>query len=295
MCSIDGMSIEDQILYYQGKIKELRSQRVCSYCGKSSLYARGLCVNCYQRFVRNGTAAPKVRVPKEKAKIVKPKIPWREKLGVDVVESVFALPNDYDESVDFVLNNTLPERYRDFVLKRYRDGMTLRQTGATFNVTQERARQIISRSIRWLRNPYRVRYFTVGLAEISEQARKEEEAEKLELEEAVKQAEEKKQNALTEKEFRAVLGATVDIENLGLSVRTFNVLYRANIKTLADIDEIYGDDGERILKLRNCGRKTLNEVKKIVERFRAGVLDVDGFELHFDKESISVKKRKKIG
>lgn len=266
---VDELSVEDQISYYKGKLKELRGKRACSYCGAVGVYAKGLCVNCYHRFLRNGSADFKCRGAMPKEKEPKPKIPWREKLGIDVVGSIFALPNDYDESVDFVLKNTLSERCCDFVLKRYADGLTLRKVGEEFGVTHERARQILSSSITLLRHPRRVKYFTVGKDEITESERREEEAKMLEFLASAKKVEEEKQKALSEKEFRKSVGSAIPIEQLELTVRAFNVLVRGGIKTMADIDEAYGDDGNGILALRNCGQKTLREIGKIVEDFRS--------------------------
>ena len=52
------------------------------------------------------------------------------------------------------------------------------------------------------------------------------------------------------------------IEDLDLSVRSFNCLKRANINTVADLAEKTEDD---MMKVRNLGRKALEEVKKKLE------------------------------
>lgn len=52
------------------------------------------------------------------------------------------------------------------------------------------------------------------------------------------------------------------IEDLNLSVRSFNCLKRANINTVADLAEKTEDD---MMKVRNLGRKSLEEVKKKLE------------------------------
>lgn len=52
------------------------------------------------------------------------------------------------------------------------------------------------------------------------------------------------------------------IEDLDLSVRSFNCLKRANIHTVADLAEKTEDD---MMKVRNLGRKSLEEVKKKLE------------------------------
>ena len=52
------------------------------------------------------------------------------------------------------------------------------------------------------------------------------------------------------------------IEDLDLSVRSFNCLKRANINTVADLAEKTEDD---MMKVRNLGRKSLEEVQKKLE------------------------------
>ena len=52
------------------------------------------------------------------------------------------------------------------------------------------------------------------------------------------------------------------IEDLDLSVRSFNCLKRANINTVADLAEKTEDD---MMKVRNLGRKSLEDVKKKLE------------------------------
>lgn len=52
------------------------------------------------------------------------------------------------------------------------------------------------------------------------------------------------------------------IEDLDLSVRSFNCLKRANINTVADLADKTEDD---MMKVRNLGRKSLEEVKKKLE------------------------------
>ncbi len=63
-----------------------------------------------------------------------------------------------------------------------------------------------------------------------------------------------------EDESSKVLDMT--IEDLDLSVRSFNCLKRANINTVADLAEKTEDD---MMKVRNLGRKSLEEVKKKLE------------------------------
>ena len=52
------------------------------------------------------------------------------------------------------------------------------------------------------------------------------------------------------------------IEELELSVRSFNCLKRANINTVTDLTAMTED---YMMKVRNLGRKSIEEVKKKLE------------------------------
>ena len=69
------------------------------------------------------------------------------------------------------------------------------------------------------------------------------------------------------------------IEELELSVRAYNCLRNANIKTLYELCS--KTDGE-MLRTKNFGRKSLEEIKK--------VLSVLGLSLGMDLESLGYKK-----
>lgn len=60
------------------------------------------------------------------------------------------------------------------------------------------------------------------------------------------------------------------IEDLDLSVRSFNCLKRANINTVADLTAKTEDD---MMKVRNLGRKSLEEVKKKLENLGLSLME----------------------
>ena len=63
------------------------------------------------------------------------------------------------------------------------------------------------------------------------------------------------------------------IEDMDLSVRSFNCLKRAGLNTIEDLTKKSKDD---MLKVRNLGLKSLEEVIKNLESF--------GFSLRVDEE-----------
>ncbi len=69
-------------------------------------------------------------------------------------------------------------------------------------------------------------------------------------------------SVLKEKKDETNLPINLSVEDLDLSVRSYNCLKRANINTVADLIKRTEDD---MLKVRNLGRKSLEEVVKKLE------------------------------
>ncbi len=65
-----------------------------------------------------------------------------------------------------------------------------------------------------------------------------------------------------EKKQKVIANLAKSVEELELSVRSYNCLKNANIQTIAEL--VQKTDGE-MLKTRNFGRKSLNEIKEILE------------------------------
>ena len=67
---------------------------------------------------------------------------------------------------------------------------------------------------------------------------------------------------IDEQKMKILKALTKSVEELELSVRSYNCLKNANIKTLGEL--VQKTDTE-MLKTRNFGRKSLNEIKEILE------------------------------
>ncbi len=70
------------------------------------------------------------------------------------------------------------------------------------------------------------------------------------------------QTQVDEKRQALVSSLTRSVEELELSVRSYNCLKNANIQSIAEL--VQKTDSE-MLKTRNFGRKSLNEIKEILE------------------------------
>jgi DNA-directed RNA polymerase subunit alpha len=70
------------------------------------------------------------------------------------------------------------------------------------------------------------------------------------------------QPQVDEKKSKMMINLSKSVEELELSVRSYNCLKNANIQTIAEL--VQKNDGE-MLRTRNFGRKSLNEIKEILE------------------------------
>ncbi len=144
--------------------------------------------------------------------------------------------SEYIHRLDEVIKS-LSEREQLIVDGRSK-GLTYKQCGLMLEVSTERARQIYFKVLRRLRHPTRARI----LKGISPPPPIEEP---------------KKLSELTPLEIRSQ--HTRDLE---LSVRSSNGLLNANILT---IGELMDTPREKLAALRNIGRKSINEIKEILD------------------------------
>ena len=161
------------------------------------------------------------------------------------------------EAINEVLKD-LTDRERRCLEMMYRDKMTLDEIGKEFNVTRERIRQVIAKAIRKLKHPHRMNAMQVvpkskynGL--MAQYIRLEKDYEDL-LASCInaglskpikKQAEEP--NILDQ-----------GIDTLDLSVRSYNCLHRANIKTIGDLTVRTITE---IQHIRNLGKRSFVEIR----------------------------------
>lgn len=148
----------------------------------------------------------------------------------------------------------LTDREQKVLDLRFIHGLTYEQCGYRFDVTRERIRQIEAKALRKLRHPRFAKHYlldTLNKAfEIdAERARLERENNQLVA----------RLNALGDKIAREkkTQERKVDIDEMELSVRSYNCLKRAGIYYVSDLD---GMTYEKLKKVRNLGRKSIIEV-----------------------------------
>ena len=162
-------------------------------------------------------------------------------------------PADFDGSLEYVLHS-LTERERRVLDFRYKEGLTYEEIGKRECVTRERIRQINAKAIRKLRHPGRLNYLKHGVSGVI--ARKTENA---------------REAALASLPKPDIKPEDITLEELELSVRSYNCLKRAGMKTLRDVADMTFDE---LCHVRNLGKKSIDEICCVLTRhglsFRKG-------------------------
>lgn len=183
--------------------------------------------------------------------------------------------SDINASIEYVLY-TLSDRERKILKNRFVDLMTLEQTGKLFGVTRDRIRQIEAKAIRKLRHPSRAKYFKYGVSGIIENIRMDYYNKFSELEgkliELCKLNVKTADEVIQEKEIRKKFAPT-SIEQMDLSVRSYNCLKRVGIGTLQQLAQLSYDD---LIRIRNLGRRSVDEI--------IGKLNEYGYEIRKNDE-----------
>ena len=188
---------------------------------------------------------------KRERKTVRPQeLPWPENLITEIgLEYTFpetkeyvSLNDDQKEGLAYVMEQ-LSDRERMVLLLRYKEHKTLDDTARYFNVTKEKIRQIIAKSIRKLRHESRIPYYRDG------------------YQATLDKQEEKREQILTD------LGEQIretSLDKLNLSVRTYNCLKRAGYTTLGDLAVT---DPKKIKDVRDLGAKSFAELQEILQGY----------------------------
>ena len=199
-------------------------------------------------------------------------------------ETIWDNDNDHMDGLNHALE-TLSEREQKVIYLRFQEFKTLEDVAKEFNVTRERIRQIEAYAIRKLRHPSRSYYITYGYegclefkkvrAKGAELEKKEEELNK--REELLEERERKLDETLKKykpkfdamninidmpiEKIHEAVQLSVDIEEMDLSVRSYNCLRRSGIRTVGDLVNKCESDGSMdLLRVRNLGRKSLQEI-----------------------------------
>lgn len=164
------------------------------------------------------------------------KLPWPENLlrcifrkEEDYDEWRAKIPPDFNESFQYMLEETLTERETYILYSFFRDQMRMNEIGERYGIQAEWVRQIKDKAIRRIRHPSRLKYLNLGLAEVER---------------------------LQPPEGKPFVKRTID--ELDLSVRAFNGVLRAGVRTIEDLTRLSRSD---LMKVRNMGVRTISEIE----------------------------------
>ena len=174
-----------------------------------------------------------------------------------------ALNTDQEAGLEHVLS-TLTEREQQAIAEYFGNGGTLESTAKLWNVTKERARQIIAKAVRKLRHPMRFKIIKYGLEGWNRRKAIEQEDLMLDEQEAMLIHRRAIVEQLIEEEQE--IKRKITIEEMQLSVRTYNCLGRAGIRTLNDLMKYTEENGySGLCRIRTLGRKSLSEIFRKME------------------------------
>lgn len=202
-----------------------------------------------------------------------------------------SLPKDIDAGLAYVMSTLTPREQRVLEL-HYKEDYTREEIEIDFNVGKERVRQIMNKAIQKLRQPDRSKYLLNGYAEMRAIDRLQEEKaacmtskqqaelihkylgpeigryliehdRAVELAKMFGCAEPAELPDKVVDTFLDVRLVNMPIEDLGLNVRTYNALHRANMNTVQDLVNL---TEEELMKVRNLGCKGFEDVKEKLAR-----------------------------
>lgn len=207
--------------------------------------------------------------------------PWNllEATGIESGQDPLDYLNDTGNVEIAIMLSNLTDREKVVIRMRYGEGKTLQEVADVLGIGRERVRQIEAKSLRKLRHPshsgYILKYGVKAYVEkrIQDAVEARTAAIRLELDE---EYDRKYSQKLTELSGEiGTLEALADfrmekletpIEQLDLSVRSYNCLKRASCNTIGDIIEKHPtlDDARMI---RNLGRKSIEEISQKLAMF----------------------------
>lgn len=196
-----------------------------------------------------------------------------------------------EEALQYILDRFLSEKERVVIKLYYEEGRSLEDIGKEFNVTRERIRQIILKVLRQLRHPSRFKPILYGLDGYKRYSGVQDKLVELEKEEH--RVDEMERDLIFRRNYieSALLCSPVEvesangplsIEDMDLSVRTFNCLCRAGIRDLSGILRQVDKGYSSFLRIRNMGRKSVDEVFAKVQEITG--VDYKAVALRKDEE-----------
>lgn len=197
------------------------------------------------------------------------------------VNLIKALNFDFTEVIDhfeerlqkLIDDGTLTPREETVLFAIFKENKTLQETGKILGVTRERVRQVQIRALKKLMR--RKNYFEAGEYFSKEELAKKDYLSYLEEKhkewdyESAKSFVLEYETGLTAEKRKSL---EIPLEELDLSVRSYNCLRRAGIQT---IKELVSKTEDELFKIRNMGRKSAKEIIDKLDSLGLKLTDTD--------------------
>ena len=179
----------------------------------------------------------------------------------------------------------LSDRVADIIRWRFQKGKTLEEVHEIYGLNRERIRQIEAKALRKMRRPCVAGLLKMGLAgwmeeQIQQEAKRIADAEvprrvNKEISERLEWAKERMMereaqelalalNGEPDPDPKVIQAENITVEEMELSVRSYNCLKRGGIDTMADLIERKKSD---MYTVRNLGRKSLEEIEQKMKEY----------------------------
>lgn len=179
------------------------------------------------------------------------------------LEVPLTMTDDRIRGLQYAMSTLEPREY-EVLMYRYNSKMTLRAIGEIYGLSVERMRQIENKALRKLRTPSRWNYIKLGVAGYWQQRKKQYYDQGYRTgyldgyENGVKDEKEGRKRAYEDNPVLDLI-----IENLELSTRAFQCLRRMGCHRIGDVA---AKDAESILKTRNMGKKSMDEIARALHK-----------------------------
>ena len=183
-------------------------------------------------------------------------------LGLNEVDFPKGITEDIRAGVDYAVS-TLPDREQRVIFGYYMEGKRTAELADQFAVTLNRIIQIENRAHRRLREPKCRDFMIRGIVGNLKRAAKE--SYNRGYEDGFKEAtcKARQEDAEKKKQVDATIRLLdLPLENLNLSVRSFNALHRIECKSLGDIVAL---DDREIRRIKGIGKACSIEIAKMIE------------------------------
>lgn len=245
--------IERKVIF-EPRLKTIN--KICVVCENKPVYARDMCRNCYSKYLRNvvlysqknekGKNEKKTEEDKVLQKRANIRLKFQEQYNFDF--------DVYDAFSQY--RKILTDKQNKVMIEYLIEMKTYDQIGDEINLSKERVRQIVNKSVKLLYNEYQIKHKSETFKGIEKELQN------------IKKEKRDKEDQIQKKEkakIQALCMALSDIKttDMNLSTRALNALGRAGYTNAGEVYLLIRKD--ELGYIRNLGEKSEEEIKNKIE------------------------------